>query len=176
MNELLLKLATDHKYMRKIQTCLKQEMHSHFSEGQPLNCDLMLDIMYYLTNYADFFHHPLEDRIYQKIRYRIEDQRTLTMLERMESEHVELKRRARQLQEDFLALDQGQSIMDETLRIDAFSYIDMSETHMIGEDKYLFPAIERYLLESDIASIDKAWRQEDGSIFDTPIPDIAGAY
>lgn len=174
MNELLNRLVTDHKHFNQVKSCLKKEMHAYFTDQRELDVGLLLDIMYYIRNYSDCFHHPLEDRLYRKMRHRIDDDTMLSMLERIESEHAELDVRTRRLQDDFYALEDGEQISKAKLKIDFFEYIDMSETHIASENEYLFPAIERYLLESDVASIDRALRRYSDPVFESNLPGAVG--
>ncbi len=173
MSELLDRLIDDHKYMQEIQTCLKKEMHRHFAEGAKIDLGLMQDIMYYLRNYADCFHHPLEDLIYVRLRDRIENPVAFEMLEKMELEHAELKRRTRLLQEDFNALANGETVSDERLKFDLFEYIEMSETHIACENHYLFPAINAHLLDSEGEEIEREWRKA-ADLADQRLPELAG--
>lgn len=173
MNLLMKRLITDHKYITEIQGCLKQQMNLYFEQGVALDLDILLDIMYYLRNYMDCFHHPLEDRVYQKMRYRINDNALIEKLELMEKEHSQLKILTQSLQEDFIALEAGESVSDNKLKRDFLAYINTTEAHIELENKYLFPAIERFLLDTDLAIMERHMGQYADPDYEAPVPAAA---
>jgi hemerythrin-like domain-containing protein len=42
-------------------------MSELFHHGEQPDCDLMLDIFYYMTHYPDRFHHPKEDFAFARV-------------------------------------------------------------------------------------------------------------
>src|SRR6185503_8101609 len=55
---------TEHVYFRRLLGLLQVELDA-FHRGERPNYELMLDIVAYLREYSDAFHHPCEDVAFQ---------------------------------------------------------------------------------------------------------------
>jgi len=57
---------TEHMYFKRLLDLLDQQVEV-FEAGQRPNYDLMLDIIAYLREYSDAFHHPREDVAFERL-------------------------------------------------------------------------------------------------------------
>ena len=56
----------DHAYFKRLLELLHLEA-DHFPRGEKPNYELMLDIISYLRDYGDAFHHPREDVAFERL-------------------------------------------------------------------------------------------------------------
>lgn len=153
MNSLINRLIQDHKAMSKVHKCLKSEMQLYVDGDERPNISVLLDIMEYLKSYTEYFHHPLEDRVYGKMRLLIEDPIMQDVLDSIEIQHAQLNVYSKRLQSDYLAISNDQVMPLGRLLSDYRAYIQLAEEHLECENKYLFPVIEQYVSEADLSDI-----------------------
>lgn len=145
MNRLLARLIEDHKSMSKVHACLRKEMLTYSNPDRQPDILLLLDIMDYLRNYSDTFHHPLEDRVYAQMRLLVTDHLLAERLDHIELQHAWLHVLARRLEGHFEAISNDQAVPITKLLEDYKRYIEMAEQHIAWENEHLLPAIERHL-------------------------------
>ncbi|RRJ82481.1 hemerythrin domain-containing protein [Aestuariirhabdus litorea] len=145
MQQLIARLITDHKHLERVLGYLRREMYSFSGGDDPPNMGLILDAMEYIQNYPEAFHHPLEERIYEQMVPHIEDAELKTMLQRIGVQHQQLQQASSRLQADFHAVANDQAVPVERLLADFKAYDELIAEHMACENRYLIPAIERYL-------------------------------
>lgn len=145
MNLLLARLIEDHKSMTKVHACLRKEMLAFSNPERQPDIILLLDIMDYLRNYSDAFHHPLEDRVYAQMRLLVTDHLLAEQLDQIELQHAWLHVLARRLEGHFEAISNDQAVPIARLIEDYQRYIEMAEQHIAWENEHLLPAIEHHL-------------------------------
>lgn len=153
MNPILERLIQDHKNMTCVHACLKREMTAFVDLEKRPNLLLLLDAMDYLRTYSDGFHHPLEDRLYARMRLRVEDPVVLEMLDQIELQHAWMHVLAKRLHDHLQAIANDQITPLARLLKDYQAYITMAEAHITNENQYLLPAIERDLAAQDFADV-----------------------
>jgi len=63
---------TEHIYFRRLLELLQNEL-DRFHRGERPNYELMLDIVAYLRDYSDQYHHPREDVAFARLAQRCPD-------------------------------------------------------------------------------------------------------
>lgn len=139
--------------MSKVHACLRKEMLAYSNPERQPDILLLLDIMDYLRNYSDAFHHPLEDRVYAQMRLLVTDKLLAEQLDHIELQHAWLHVLARRLEGHFEAISNDQAVPIARLIEDYQQYIDMAEQHIAWENEHLLPAIERHLPHQQMKQI-----------------------
>lgn len=146
----LAQIRQDHANIARLLLVLEQKLKILRQDGRTINYQLMLDVIEYLQNYADRYHHPLEDAIY---RYYLEHQgQASDSINRLEEEHIKLKHKTSELRDivDMILLDAIVPQDEFINRLEEF--INLQSSHLSYEEAHILPQLERELNESD-------WRQ-----------------
>ena len=134
-----------------------------FHEGATPNYDLMLDIVYYLTHFADKFHHPREDVAIGKLSER--DSSVRELIQRVLGEHRVIASAGKHLVEQLEAVLNGVLLTRESVEAAAATYVTYYRQHMVREEKDLFPMIDKALRPEDWDSVAAAIPPEEDPLF-----------
>ena len=118
-----------------------------FHEEADVNYELMLDIVHYLTEYPDRFHHPEEDIAFGKLARR--DPSIQGRVREVLGEHKVIAAAGKRLVEQLDAI-LGEAMLErEVVEVDAATYIAFYRQHMAREEADLFPRPEDVLGDAD---------------------------
>lgn len=155
------RLHEDHKNIGKLLDFLDAQI-DRAAQGEQPDFELMFDVMHYMTTYPDIYHHPFEDRIFEKLG-RHEEWRPLT--EEAHAEHEYLTQRGQRF------LDVIQTVLSEVmLERDVFvakarEYVQRQREHLDREEGALFPAARALLTEAEWATIDRSFETMPDPLF-----------
>jgi len=128
------------------------------------NYDLMVDVVHYLTQYSDLFHHPKEDLIFAKLKQR--DGHTGTVVDDLAREHAALRKTGEKLLENLEGIVNGDVVLTrEAVEADGRAYIDKLRRHMQREETELFVAAATVLSDRDWAAINAALPDPEDPLF-----------
>jgi len=99
---------TEHVYFRRLLELLQNEIDT-FHRGERPNNELMLDIVAYLRDYSDRFHHPREDVAFARLAQRCPDLKV--ELARLGQEHRVIARAGETLRQHLEAILGGSMIV-----------------------------------------------------------------
>jgi hemerythrin-like domain-containing protein len=122
-----------------------------FHKGSRPNYDLMVDIVYYLRNYTDRFHHPREDVAFARIVER-EPKMTLVINRLLQEHRViaaagdELFKRLNEVAADAIA-------PRAALEAAAATYLVYYRHHLATEEREVIPRAEQLLKREDWAAV-----------------------
>ena len=142
MSEILDRLNVDHQNMSRLLELLARE-YRLLAEGGAPDIALMRDAMHYLTHYSDRFHHPVEDRIFDRAQDEMPSLRDL--VGRLRREHYQLAEDGRALYEVLLEIESDVAVRRDVLLSLADHYIRSQRAHMDLEESELFPLARREL-------------------------------
>jgi hemerythrin-like domain-containing protein len=132
--------------------------------GKTPDFPLMQDIMRYMSEHSDRFHHPKEDLIFAQLLRRDPDVRA--DVEDLIEEHFLISMAGR----EFAALlrTSGVDSIDarEQLGIVGCKYVRAQRNHMNKEERKLFPMAARLFTEKEWQDIDDAVKNIDDPLFD----------
>ncbi len=134
-----------------------------FHDVAEANYELMLDIVYYLTQYPDRFHHPREDVAFGKLAER--DPSAKIRVRELLGEHKVIASAGRRLAERLNAILGGAILERESVEVDAATYIAYYRQHMAGEETDLFPRLGQVLDNADWKAVADAIAPEVDPLF-----------
>src|SRR5438046_1876506 len=98
---------TEHVYFRRLLELLQNELDT-FHRGERPNYELMLDVVAYLRDYSDQFHHPREDVAFARLAQRCPELKL--DLARLTQEHHVIARAGETLRQHIEAILGGASL------------------------------------------------------------------
>jgi hemerythrin-like domain-containing protein len=137
---------TEHVYFNQLLRMLQREVET-FHQGESPNYDLMLDIITYLRDYGDQFHHPREDAAFALLGKRCPDLKPA--LARLEQEHRVISHAGEALRRLLEALLAGSVVARVEVEIAAATYLVYYGNHIAKEEEDVLPRAALQLAEED---------------------------
>jgi len=163
MSDTIAALNRDHENIAKLLDILESEILA-IEVGKTPDYPLMRDIMRYMGEHADRFHHPKEDLIFAQLLKR--DPSVRADVDKLIQEHVLI----RLASQEFIAAlhSTGADSVDAREELGAFgdNYIRSLREHMVKEEDKLFPMAEILLTAEEWRMIDAAINTIDDPLFD----------
>lgn len=155
MHPVMERLHEDHRNVAR----LLDFMDEHLT-GETLNDIVLHEIMLYLVQYPDAFHHPRENRVFERLLMR--DASMREPIRKLENEHQQLAATGIKLEQQLRERLSGQNIpAEETCRL-LSEYIDLHRKHMYLEESTALPMAKLLLTDADWRAIetDIRWRED----------------
>jgi hemerythrin-like domain-containing protein len=162
MAKTLEQLHTDHINSSKLLSILEQQLDL-LATGREADFGLMIDIMIYMTQYPDLYHHPKEDLIFEQWQKR--DAAVAALVEEIGVEHKSIIRNS------IHVLELLRGVMVDTVeRRDEIlaagrSYISRQRRHMDNEEGEVFPQMMKTLRSEDWKWIDERMAAQEDPLF-----------
>ncbi len=151
MSHVIAALDRDHANVARLLELLESEILA-IEVGKTPDYPLLQDIMRYMTQYPDRFHHPKEDLIFVQLLKR--DPGARADVDDLLEEHITLGLAG----QDFDRLLRTSSVdsvdLREQLGTLGFAYIRALREHMLKEERKLFPLAKVVLTKEDWKLID----------------------
>lgn len=145
MNDILKALHTDHDHFTRLLDLLHESLDC-LRAGERPDYTLMLDIVVYLTEYADLYHHPREDLIYEAYLQRGGAGGAINNLLQ---QHAGMKEQTAALRSVIEGLLQD-AVMSKPRFISLLAeFIDEQRAHLIAEEAEVLPWIQEALTDRD---------------------------
>lgn len=159
---ILSKLHQDHINLNRLLGMLAYKVE-RLHEGSHPDFSLMSDVVGYVGTYADEYHHPQEDIMYEHFRGR--DRQLDKGFDQCEAEHAKLRQMSQALIESIDSVLHDAVIpMDRfTDQLDAF--VRAEREHLDFEEQKLFPGIRDLASESDWKDLDEKIPQPEDPLF-----------
>ncbi|MGB0466549.1 MAG: hemerythrin domain-containing protein [Pontibacterium sp.] len=147
---ILTELHQDHINLNKMLAILQLKV-GKLRAGDHPNFSLMADVVSYISDYADAYHHRREDCMYKHFYGR--DPALDKLITSCEDEHRHMKYTCTVLSETIEGI-----LHDAVVPMDAFtdrlaSFLDEESAHIDKEDKVLFPMLQKLATEQDWAQL-----------------------
>ncbi|MGY3941576.1 hemerythrin domain-containing protein [Aeromonas tecta] len=152
---MLSSLRQDHLNITKLLQLLKYKLVAIRGE-QPISYFLIRDVVDYLREVSDKYHHPKEDLIYDYyLKYRVVEGEVAS---RLHEEHARLLEAGTELKEmvEMILLDAVIPLDQFTARLEQF--IALQEAHMNYEEGTIFPQLRDSLTEDDWRHLEQLWQ------------------
>jgi hemerythrin-like domain-containing protein len=134
-----------------------------FHEGESPDYELMSDIMFYMTHYADLVHHAREDLAFAKIKQR--DTAIQPVLDELAEQHRQLKAAGEALLRALDNVIDGAISSRDHVEAPGRAYIAAFRGHMAKEETTMVPLAGKILRAGDWAAIDSAVKQVEDPLF-----------
>ncbi|CAG9000427.1 MAG: hypothetical protein CENE_02422 [Candidatus Celerinatantimonas neptuna] len=151
-------LMHDHVNIAALLKVLEHKLDLIRSE-KSVKYKLIADIITYLGDYADKYHHPREDAIYDYFcKYRADG---LDISDKLAREHQKLHELTEELDEVVQLI-----LLDAVIPLDQFSqklehFISAQWDHLNFEEREIFPLLKEKLTEDDWRIIEQNWEHSD---------------
>ncbi len=143
----------EHAKFARLLDLLETELRVFHIGGQP-DFALMTDIVRYLTEYADAFHHPREDVGFERLKMR--DPSMVTRVNRLMQEHRVLGEAGRQLLDRLVAAETEVVMPRRDVEAAAATYLIYYRQHIDFEEAEILPRIARVFSADDWAAVTAA--------------------
>lgn len=146
MSTIMSQLHLDHLNLSRLLEVLKDKLVC-LREGERPDYQLILDVVTYIVDYADTYHHPLEDQIYDYATHQYPSSKQ-ALLE-VEAEHKQIRDNTREFQ---LLIES--ILMDSVVSMDVFNqrledFINQQYAHLNQEEGTVFPLLEKLMQDKD---------------------------
>ncbi len=159
----LVTLSTDHLHFARLLDLLDARIEN-FHNGETQDPVAMLEIVHYMTEYADIYHHPKEDLVMHRLMEL--DPLICSVTGDLLRQHEQITRAGTRLLESLTAVVAEDFVPRATVEAAARHYAAAMRTHMEIEEVTLFPAAAQLLQDADWAAINTAITRMDDPLFD----------
>ena len=163
MSQVIAALKRDHANIAKLLEILESEILA-IEVGKTPDYPLMQDIMRYMAQHSDRFHHPKEDLLFAQLLKR--DPGVRADVEDLIKEHVVIGLAGQEFARFLSASGVDSVAVREQLGTSGFDYIRALREHMLREEKKLFPLAMEVLTQKEWQVIDAAVNAIDDPLFD----------
>jgi hemerythrin-like domain-containing protein len=148
----------DHKNIMQLLQVIENDIALLKSDHE-IDYQLIKSITAYLKQYADKYHHPMENLIYAHyLKYRVVD---ITVSNRLEADHKALKILTTEL-DDMLNMVLLDAIIPKATIIEVLEqFVDKQTKHLTYEEEEILPLIQRSLTEDDWAHLNLQWKYKE---------------
>lgn len=153
MNPLIDRLLAEHRNLFRLVDWLGRNRALRAEAFAP-DIALMVDALVYLTRFPDITHHPLEDRIAERLLAR--NALPTEHVREIEAQHTLLARDGLALLSNLEGAVREESMSPELAVDSARLYAERLRHNMMFEELTLFPAAQRHLDAADWAAIGPA--------------------
>jgi hemerythrin-like domain-containing protein len=150
MPEIITRLLAEHRDLQRLVALLERQP-TLLADADAPNVGLLVDTMFYLTRFPDVTHHPLEDRITERLlaRHALDPDLGADI----ESQHARLATQGLDLLRDLEGALREESMSPELVADNMRLYAERLRHNMVFEELTLFPAATRHLSTEDWLAI-----------------------
>jgi hemerythrin-like domain-containing protein len=150
MVEIIEILRQEHRNIEKLLGVMEQEL-SVFNRGERPDYEVLGAVIEFFKTYPDSCHHPKEDIIYEKFKYRA-PARAASIAD-LEVEHREGALRLRRVARVVESVLNDQELLREDVERIVRDFIDNERKHIALEEDVIFPIMVDTLQPGDWADI-----------------------
>ena len=166
MSQAIATLERDHANIEKVLKLLESEILA-IEVGKTPDYQLLQDIMCYMTQYPDRFHHPKEDLLFAQVLKH--EPGAQANIEALLEEHVSIGLAGRNFDKLLRTSNIDSVDAREALGVAGFAYIRSLRAHMRKEEKKLFELAKTVFTNEDWQAIDEAVDAIEDPLFGTVI-------
>ena len=137
---------TEHAYFNQLLELLRKQVDV-FHTGKRPNYELMLDIISYLRDYSDRFHHPREDVAFAQLAKKCPDMEL--QLARLQQEHRVIARAGETLLKYLNGAAEDAVIPRAEIEVAAATYLVYYGNHIAKEEEDVLARAEQTLTPGD---------------------------
>ncbi len=168
MQNVLKTLHTEHAHICRVLDFLDTQI-GLLEKGENPEWDLMKDVMHYMTNFPDIYHHPKEDLVFKRLRER--QAGAIPEIDDILHEHGELAEMGQKFRAAINEVEGGSVMSVEDFSKMARGYVDVQRRHVELEERVLFPLAKKFLRQEDWTEVDKAIESRPDPMFGHMVKD-----
>lgn len=142
----IMRLQEEHVRFRKLLDLLEQQLDL-FHVGETPDYALLTDVLHYMIDYPDHFHHPKEDVIFSHLGKR--DPRILQKVDELARQHHAIAEAGARLHENLENVLNGALMPRRMVEVPGLMYVTYYRSHMDREESDLFRVAESLLRDDD---------------------------
>ena len=162
MIKMLKILKQDHINIARLMDVLESQARL-LEKNNHANLQLITDIVEYIMNYPDLYHHPREDLVFELLRHK--DKEIELVINHLLGEHKVLTETAINLSEMLRNINANDKKQIRILADLLQKYINLSRSHMDNEECNIFPRAKQVLTEEDWAEVERGFVYKDDPLF-----------
>jgi len=140
----------EHEHFSTVLSLLRKELDVFQAGGQP-GYDLALDIISWLRDFGDTFHHPREDEAFRRLAQRRPDREL--PLARLRQEHVVIAQAGEELRLLLERAVNGEVTPRSSIEVAAATYLVYYANHISLEEEDVLPLAAKELTPADWAAV-----------------------
>ena len=153
---------TEHVYFNHLLELLRRQLDV-FHGGERPNYELMLDIISYLRDYSDQYHHPREDVAFARMATRCPD--IALVFARLQQEHRVIAHAGEMLRNHLEAVLGGTIVPLEQIEVAAATYLVYYGNHIAREEEDIVAQAGEVLTPEDWDAVRTAVPQTRDPLF-----------
>jgi hemerythrin-like domain-containing protein len=146
MHRTLKKLYRDHAHFNRLMDVLERQLEELDAAGRSVS-PLLKDLIAYVGDYVDTFHHPIEDQLYQMMLARTDNGRE--QMDRLLGDHLVITNMTRKLRNALAAIDENGGHRRNEAQAMGRELVKQQRDHMLMEEKDAFPLLREELTPED---------------------------
>lgn len=143
----------EHVYFDKLLKVLRAELDVFYAGDSP-NYQLMLDVITYLRDYSDQYHHPREDEAFRRLARRAPDRQL--PLARLMQEHQVIAHAGEKLRNLLEEAASDAMVSRTEIEVAAATYLVYYGNHIAKEEEDILPRAAEALTEADWKAVKDA--------------------
>ena len=148
MHPMLERLQQDHVNYSRLMSLLDRQV-KHLEHGEQTDMLVMRDIMRYMMNYPDVFHHPYEELLFRQMQNKELPEQAAETINALHREHLQLASLSEELDASLEAAVSGTIVSREKLLNVANAFLKLMREHVRTEERIVFPLIDKTLSASE---------------------------
>lgn len=162
-------LQQDHRNISKLLDIFEKQI-TIMQGGDNPDYRMMQDIMHYMGHYPNEFHHPREEQLYEKIKNRSMEIKSL--VSRIDNEHITMGKLTDCIKDRLTEIFNGSIVPTSTIYELSKEFLDIYRKHIEFEERDMFPLIRESLTEQDWMEINASVSNIDDPLFGKTVEDF----
>ena len=163
MNIIIRELRADHHNIARLLVLMRNSIALISEVNLESEIPNIRKCAEYLMLYPDEIHHPKEDILFNRLKYR--DDSSTVYIDNLLAEHELLSRKSQEFYELVNEIEDSRKVVYDNLKMISVDYIDSQFRHMRYEEASVFPLIEQKLTLNDWKSILQSLPSGDDPLF-----------
>lgn len=139
-------LRQEHRNIEKLLLVLERELDV-FARGERPDYEVVHAVIAYFQVYPDVYHHPLEDRVFEKLKVR--DSAAAAKIGDLAADHRRGAERLRRVAHAVESVLADQELLRQTVNDIIRDFIEQERRHMAMEERVFLPAAISALESAD---------------------------
>lgn len=164
--EFLRTLQDEHRYFQSLID-IANEQHKLLEEQGDVDLDILQDLLRYLSEYPEDYHHPREDLMFDRLRE--VDPASGKYIDSLLDGHASIHETSNNLYFTVMRANNGEAIRRGKLARDLKQFIDGYEKHMQEEDGIVFLRALNALSDDDWEQLEESLEHVEDPLFGTRV-------